>query len=449
VWHLSIPKIAPRQDSSIRTPEFSIENLSNEELLSLPIKNVVDEVPGEEEEELLTRKRCAVYTFYEPLKSSAPERHADSLQTLRLWMRSWYRAGWQPQVLSLNDCKLHPDYDTLHDHFKTFPTVNRHDYELICYLRWLGLQVRGGGLMVDFDIYPLQGFNLTTDQSLSTSSQNCGNEGTMIGHKHHWPMIAAGNSTTIAHLIEVMRDYQIEKEDTDGKGHPHLSDMVILRNKKVMKHLLERPLPDDSAIMHCSQHAHHYEADPYKLYKWTRSQWVRNLLRYHLLNTYRITILKPTGTKLSTLFDLPCPFPATIMQLFPYREIKKASYARMLPNYPSFKCAIDVKEHAELRESESLMEEMKIYIVHKEADCDFNYQSIKGNPNTLVFPIDADLQKIKMVLGYFFGFTVFDGDVPKLKMSKSGHCPFYKDIAEDFDRSYEKLFTMEQEQLKI
>ena len=132
-----------------------------------------------------------VYTFYEPLRSKqdasaglagfgtvlAGESDSEDLAALRIWNESWRAQDWTTHVLSVADAKKHRRYDEFLRGFAKLPTNNNRDYELACYLRWVGMAAvtatngDGGGVMTDYDGAPVsspRSFCLLTPLQCST-----------------------------------------------------------------------------------------------------------------------------------------------------------------------------------------------------------------------------------------------------------------------------------------
>lgn len=89
-----------------------------------------------------------VFTFYNHVPQLKP---ADEL--LDLWRESWSSNGWNPVVLGLNDAQKHPLYNEFVEGIKAkTKSINPGDYDLMCWIRWLALEVMGGGVMTDYDV---------------------------------------------------------------------------------------------------------------------------------------------------------------------------------------------------------------------------------------------------------------------------------------------------------
>jgi len=64
------------------------------------------------------------------------------------WKQSWTAHGWQPEVLTINDCEFKAgELDKL----RAYPSQNPIEYELACWARWVAMRYRGG-LMTDYDV---------------------------------------------------------------------------------------------------------------------------------------------------------------------------------------------------------------------------------------------------------------------------------------------------------
>ena len=88
-----------------------------------------------------------VLTYYSPCAGLSPQGGV-----IERWANSWAKAGYDPVVLNRSHAEQHPRYSELLPIFKAYPTINPSEYELACYLRWLALEVVGGGLMSDYDV---------------------------------------------------------------------------------------------------------------------------------------------------------------------------------------------------------------------------------------------------------------------------------------------------------
>jgi hypothetical protein len=157
-----------------------------------------------------------IYTFYEPINNST---FSDNKKILEVWKKSWSYYGWNPIVLTLEDCKKHSFYEKYREKCESFPTVNDKNYEILCYLRWLAM-ANLGGWHCDFDVINY-GFEPIDYKEKIVSCT-------------HWSL---GASTVhlpkngYENLINLIYNYEVSEKDinTEFKRH-HVSDMTILNN---------------------------------------------------------------------------------------------------------------------------------------------------------------------------------------------------------------------------
>ena len=80
-----------------------------------------------------------VFTYFKPLVHLSPADQAKETQALLLWNASWLEQGWQTEVVSNEKAKEHPAFAQLLAAFFELPTVNRVEYEVACYTRWVAM----------------------------------------------------------------------------------------------------------------------------------------------------------------------------------------------------------------------------------------------------------------------------------------------------------------------
>lgn len=91
-----------------------------------------------------------VVTYFETI-SDRDTAHEDAL--LDRWAKSWAAAGWEPEVVGKRETEAHPDCGWLTNGFGSQPTVNRPDYELACWRRWLAFARFNEPVVVsDYDV---------------------------------------------------------------------------------------------------------------------------------------------------------------------------------------------------------------------------------------------------------------------------------------------------------
>jgi hypothetical protein len=89
-----------------------------------------------------------VYTYFE----SGIDMPENQENLLRLWRQSWSNIGWNPVILGPKEAKMHLSYPAVMKHIGKLKPANHPDYERACWIRWLALDVAGGGLMTDYDV---------------------------------------------------------------------------------------------------------------------------------------------------------------------------------------------------------------------------------------------------------------------------------------------------------
>lgn len=90
-----------------------------------------------------------VHTYFQPLEQIA---FLEETKLHALWRQSWLLSEFIPITLTHQVAESHKDYARYLKLVSSFPTVNPPGYDLACWLRWLALDVVGGGLMTDYDV---------------------------------------------------------------------------------------------------------------------------------------------------------------------------------------------------------------------------------------------------------------------------------------------------------
>ena len=75
-----------------------------------------------------------IYTYYQNIN------HSSQNELIDLWKISWSRQGYEPIVLSLQDAKKHPYFETFNSEmrkiFKEITNKEIGDYGMSCWFRW-------------------------------------------------------------------------------------------------------------------------------------------------------------------------------------------------------------------------------------------------------------------------------------------------------------------------
>lgn len=93
-----------------------------------------------------------IYTYYHPLGLLENQRQR---KLLEFWFCDWKAQGWNPIILGENDANSHPYYHEFDREIAKINSTNPRAYERACLLRHLAMSNRGGGLLVDYDVFSL------------------------------------------------------------------------------------------------------------------------------------------------------------------------------------------------------------------------------------------------------------------------------------------------------
>jgi hypothetical protein len=127
-------------------------------LFLFAIEHATCESHFENEHDNNVSSRPVMNVFFE---SIAPEQRFTSMADdddavlLDFWKQTWEAAGWEPRVLTLQDAKQHPLYDSFR---KELEELCLDEFGKLSLLRWLAMAATGGGWLVDYDAFPLRDF---------------------------------------------------------------------------------------------------------------------------------------------------------------------------------------------------------------------------------------------------------------------------------------------------
>jgi hypothetical protein len=164
-----------------------------------------------------------MYTFYNRIASD--EKHtgmtdkADD-ELLKVWKEEWNKAGWNAQILDLEDAKRHPRFFEFEEKLEkvSIHGINK-VYNKLCYYRWLAMAAVGGGWMSDFDVLPLN-LHKPDDEF---------QDGTFTIFGGNVPCLMSGSQSEWERMAFAILD--------NGAEHPHdklWSDMYAVINMKVL-----------------------------------------------------------------------------------------------------------------------------------------------------------------------------------------------------------------------
>lgn len=180
------------------------------------------EVKKEEEQ-----KGNEIHQSRRRLKKKTTTRDRDILQA---WKDAWSAMGYIPRVLTLEDARRHPDYESYSEILdKKVPLGSNKEYDKACYLRWLAMATSGGLLMSDFDTVPLtppQPGDLVPPERFTF-------------HQGFIPSFLKGTPeqwTTIAHAI------------LEEATHPDRADLGLYSDMLALRELIKNP--DTQELFH-------------------------------------------------------------------------------------------------------------------------------------------------------------------------------------------------------
>jgi len=106
---------------------------------------------GQDKEEEEPKRRPIVKTFFQSLNdSSSTAPSHDPL--LQVWKEEWEMAGFEAQIITMEDARKHPYYETMREAVEK--VLKTDPYNQYCFYRYLAMAVTGGGWHVDFDTIP-------------------------------------------------------------------------------------------------------------------------------------------------------------------------------------------------------------------------------------------------------------------------------------------------------
>jgi hypothetical protein len=162
-----------------------------------------------------------VFCYYEKLEY---QQFAAEHDLVDRWCDNWFHVGWSPHVLQKEDAVVHPLYEWFTARMGSLPTVNKPEYELAAFVRWLALAQRIGqgetAVMTDYDVCnlgfkPVDATRLADPgRPVNLDSSGCG--GPFIVNDH------------IAHAIPafLVATAQLTR-NLDPCHAPHWSDMEV------------------------------------------------------------------------------------------------------------------------------------------------------------------------------------------------------------------------------
>ena len=96
-----------------------------------------------------------VVTYYTPVPGLWSDQSQREL--IKIWGRSWTKAGWETVLINEDDIRSHPRYEFFREQFYAKPTAYPIEYTSACFLRWFGAYVIGERvnepvMLADYDV---------------------------------------------------------------------------------------------------------------------------------------------------------------------------------------------------------------------------------------------------------------------------------------------------------
>ncbi|KAJ8021941.1 hypothetical protein HOLleu_39286 [Holothuria leucospilota] len=184
--------------------------------------------------------QCTMYTYFQKDNNTKPDAVNENNKILHLWERAWSLAGWKPRILTEEDAKRHPNYEEFSRKFWAFPTVNKKEYEIACFMRYLAMAAVGGGWMSDYDVLPFR---------LSGCIEPL-NDGGYTVYEGYFPGLVSGTSQEFTRVAKIMAnvDWKAHSQHFSVNNKPHVSDLhchAKMVGDKLITSINVDILPDD------------------------------------------------------------------------------------------------------------------------------------------------------------------------------------------------------------
>ncbi len=152
-----------------------------------------------------------VFTFFSPVEG---KREREELSLIELWKKSWSAMGWEPVVLGYESLNFDAELQALVRKFKKLPSINKHNLDYWCYLRWVAVFQQGGGFMSDYDV-----INYAFEPRAA---------GALTAYDRYVPCLVSG---TAAEFRRAIGWFATQQTGVFWKliAHAHTSDMLIMK----------------------------------------------------------------------------------------------------------------------------------------------------------------------------------------------------------------------------
>ncbi|GFH61659.1 hypothetical protein CTEN210_18135 [Chaetoceros tenuissimus] len=157
----------------------------------------------------IKKPRPIIYTFFSPLHER--DRHDNMVD---LWKKEWELAGFDPRILTIEDAKKNPYFETMKAEVEQ---VFKTDvYNAYCFYRYLAMATVGG-IMSDYDTMPVY---FPIEEAMSDTLVN---DGKFTSFEAHVPSLISASKEEWQHVAELLTE-QIPKSKSWLK-----SDMYLLQ----------------------------------------------------------------------------------------------------------------------------------------------------------------------------------------------------------------------------
>jgi len=152
-------------------------------------------------------------TFYEKTEVGQDD-------VLKVWKEEWSRAGFDTNILTLDDAKNHPYFEEMEEIVQRM--FDSSDYQAFCFYRWLAMATVGGGWMSDYDIFPTnfplkQGFDLPNGGNFTSFEVHV--PSLMSGRAEEWTRVSKLLIDAVSRTAEAPTDIQAFKTIRDEENY--------------------------------------------------------------------------------------------------------------------------------------------------------------------------------------------------------------------------------------
>lgn len=139
----------------------------------------------------------------------------DDRALLQFWKQAWEMAGWEPRVLTLQDAKRHPLYESFQYDLETF---HMDEFGKLSLLRWLAMAASGGGWLVDYDAFPLRDFRLESMLN---------NNGELTIYEAVAPILVSGSADAWLDTAKFLLEDAKRTSSSSSSSHPNQGKLTF------------------------------------------------------------------------------------------------------------------------------------------------------------------------------------------------------------------------------